>query len=260
MFAIVWTVTPRFAWPGRLGTPRLPRTRWMVPPGFAAAGRPSAPWLSVARWFWTPRFSLAWWLRTPRFPLAWRLRAPRFSLTGRLGTPRFARAARALRPGLARAGRLRFPWSLFPSRVRVPRLAWSRRLGAPRPIAPHRLIPGRPRPFGTMFLFEAIARILVRAAGPPVRAALLAGEGRTPSGRALCFRRLPQPAACEPLHHDILIGALQLRDGRQQLLLIAGAKRRRLAVDQNGPVSESWRHRLILEATDASVSRRASCV
>jgi hypothetical protein len=111
-----------------------------------------------------------------------------------------------------------------------------------------------------MLLFETIARILVRATGPPVRAALLAGEGRTLFGRAFCFRRLPQSAAREPLHHDILIGALQLRDGRQQFLLIAGAKRRWLAVDQNGPVGESWRHRLILGGTDASVSRRASCV
>src|SRR5262249_18981147 len=194
------------------------------------------------------------------FPVAWRLGSPRFPLTWRLGIPRFSLAARALCPGLVRAGRLRPPWSvLFASGFRVPRLARSRRFGAPRPIAP-RLIARRPRPFGTMLLFEAIARILVRATGPPVRAALLAGEGRTPSGRAFCLPRLPQLAAREPPHHDILIGALQLRDGRQQLLLIAGAKRRRLAVDQNGPVSESWRHRLILEGTDASVSRRASCV
>jgi hypothetical protein len=243
----------------------------MATPGFAAAGRPGAPRFSVARRLrtprfpftrrlGTPRFPLAWRLGAPRFPLAWRLGSPRFSLTWRPGTPRFSLAARALCPGLARAGRLRSPrLVVFASGFCVPRLARSRRFGAPGPIA-LRLIARRPRPFGTMLLFEAIARILVRATGPPVRAPLLAGEGRTPSGRAFCLRRLPQLAACEPLHHDILIGTFQLRDGRQQLLLIAGAKRRRFAVDQNGPVSESWRHRLILEGTDASVSRRTSCV
>jgi hypothetical protein len=111
-----------------------------------------------------------------------------------------------------------------------------------------------------VLLLEAIARIFVRATGPPVRAALLAGEGRTPFGRAFRLGRLPQLAAREPLHRDILIGALQLRDGWLQLLRLAGAKRRRLAVDQDGPVRESWRHRLIPGGTDASASRRASCV
>ena len=243
----------------------------MATPGFPAAGRPSAPRLSVAGWFRTPRFSLARRLRTPRFPFSRRLGTPRLPLARRLGTPRLplarrlgtpgsSLAARVLCPRLARAGRLRSPWSvLFASGFRVPRLARSRWLGAPGPIAP-RLIARRPRPFGTMLLFETIARILVRAAGPPVRTAFLAGEGRPPSGRTFCLRRIPQLTAREPPHHDILIGALQLRDGRQQLLLIAGAKRRWLAVDQNGPVSESWRHRLILEGKDASVSRPAWCV
>src|SRR5207244_18458 len=56
------------------------------------------------------------------------------------------------------------------------------------------------------------------------------------------FRRLPQPPAREPFHHHVGVLPPQLIEGGQELFALAGAKGRRLLVDQNGPVRVPWRH------------------
>src|SRR5262249_13681853 len=91
------------------------------------------------------------------------------------------------------------------------------------------------------FLVEPRARVLVLSARAPVAVALLAGLTRTAFGGVLRVGRFPQPSAGEPFHVDVLVGALQLGDRRQQFLPIAGSKGRRLVVDEDRPVSEARR-------------------
>src|SRR6185295_5995793 len=96
-----------------------------------------------------------------------------------------------------------------------------------------------------LLIAELLPRILVLAAGPPVAAAHVAFcAGRrariAPARRgALGVRRLPQLAACEPAQQHVLVRALQLRQRRQQFLVVTRAKCRRLAVDEDRPVREA---------------------
>src|SRR4029077_16046085 len=84
------------------------------------------------------------------------------------------------------------------------------------------------------------------AAGTPVAAAAFDRWLRLLPRFALRLRRIPQPALREPLHRDILIGMLQLRERRQELFPIASAARGRLAVDEDRPVREARGHLCIV--------------
>jgi hypothetical protein len=125
-----------------------------------------------------------------------------------------------------------------------------------------------------MLLFlESIARILVGAAGPPVRAPFFRGPSFIRSSRialrrvrsawpsaksgsagappalevlALGFLCFPQPAPREPFHDDVGILAQQLVERREQLAALARAECRRLVVDQDRPIRVARRHRPIL--------------
>jgi hypothetical protein len=87
-----------------------------------------------------------------------------------------------------------------------------------------------------------LARVGVRPAGPPVAAAWLALRLHVARGPFRLLWRFPQFAAREVPEHDVLVGAPQLRQRRQQFLLLASPERRRFAVDQDGPVDVSGRH------------------
>src|SRR5438067_13495834 len=95
-----------------------------------------------------------------------------------------------------------------------------------------------------LLIAPVLARIFVIAAGPPVFRALLELLRRA-RGNAFRFRRVPQPAAREPAEHDVGVLALQLTEGRQQLVLLARAERGRFAVDENRPVREAGWHPLL---------------
>jgi Uma2 family endonuclease len=126
----------------------------------------------------------------------------------------------------------------------------------------------RPRALGAILFLEAISWILVRSAGTPVAAPPLGAFRPLPArlarraGRvllrlkilALRLARLPQLAAREPAHGDVGVLALQLHERRLQLLALAGAKRRRLVVDQDSPVRVARRHPAILAAFDVAKS------
>jgi len=73
------------------------------------------------------------------------------------------------------------------------------------------------------------ARIFVLTAGPPAFAARgwLLITLRAQIGHRV-FRRIPQLAALEPLHHAVGLRALQLLQRRNQIFRVARAKRRRL--------------------------------
>lgn len=58
--------------------------------------------------------------------------------------------------------------------------------------------------------------------------------------------RLPQTAARKPPEQHVVVGAFQLVERRQQLLLIARTECRRLPVDEDGPVREARRHASVL--------------
>ncbi len=133
----------------------------------------------------------------------------------------------------------------------------------------------RPHAVRAILLLESIARILVHAAGAPILAAVFLvasprriARGRAgrrlpftpfvrPGGRALAplkvfaleLLRLPQPAACEPLHLGVRVLALQLVERRQQFFLLPRAKRRRLVVDEDGPVRVARRHALLWQGS-----------
>jgi hypothetical protein len=90
---------------------------------------------------------------------------------------------------------------------------------------------------------EAVARILVLAAGTPGSGARRAGRMALQfEGHPLFFLRVPQPATREPLHHRVGVFRLQLLQCRLQLLRRVGAERGRLAVEDDGPIRVAWRH------------------
>src|SRR5207245_2626288 len=73
-------------------------------------------------------------------------------------------------------------------------------------------------------LLESIAGIAVVAARSPLPAALFNRRLRR-ALRCLCrFRRLPQPPAREPFHHDVAVLSLQLMERRQKLFTLPRAK------------------------------------
>jgi hypothetical protein len=97
----------------------------------------------------------------------------------------------------------------------------------------------------TLFLarnLEAGARIFVRAARAPVASAILALRLTRAAREALFVRRSPETSSREPAHHGVGVPRLQLTQGREQLLFGAGAKCRRLAVEDDRPVRVAWRH------------------
>ena len=237
----------------RLADPRLPlraRSRWLGLP------RPIV-WRGAARRFVLPGFSLAWRARSIRW-LAGRPIASRRA-GGSIAPATAARSAIRRAPGRRPIGLLaprsiatrRADWLVAPRLRRVARLvAIALRCG----------ILLRPRALGTILLLEPIARILVRAAGAPVAAAPL--RRRRPIASRLARRRRrmlldlkivalrlarrPQLPSREPLHGDVGVLALQLHEGRLQLLALARAEGGRLVVDQNRPVRVAGRHPFIL--------------
>lgn len=95
-------------------------------------------------------------------------------------------------------------------------------------------------------LVEPRSWVLVLSAGAPLRAAPIALLGRIGT-RPLCLLgAVPQPAALEPAHHDVRVGATELLERRQQLFLLLRTKGSRLVVDQNRPVGEAGRHEPIV--------------
>jgi hypothetical protein len=88
---------------------------------------------------------------------------------------------------------------------------------------------------------EACAWVAMFAAWPPIR---LAPFARTAAAHVCLrlFRRLPQPPLAEPLHHRVGMFALELLERRDQLVPLLRAERRRLSLEDDGPVSEAWWH------------------
>src|SRR5438128_2145824 len=125
-----------------------------------------------------------------------------------VGTPVGGRAVRAERPPMLAGGTV------------APRPRLSGRPGRVA-IAPRRGVALGPGALGSVLLLESIARIFVGAAGPPVGTAPVAGELRLSPRRHLRLRGIPQLAPSEPPHDDVLVRAFQLRERRQQLLLVA---------------------------------------
>jgi hypothetical protein len=85
----------------------------------------------------------------------------------------------------------------------------------------------------------------MRPARPPGGPAPL-GRTRLPPGCALGFRRLPDPAAREPFHHDVGIRAAQLVERRQQIVRGSCPERRWLLIDEDRPVRVPRRHDVIV--------------
>jgi hypothetical protein len=85
--------------------------------------------------------------------------------------------------------------------------------------------------------------IAVRPSRPPVSSPRLARRDAAAFEERLGFgRRLPQLAAGIPAQEGIGMLAHQTFERREQLLALGGAKGRRKAVDENGPVGEARRH------------------
>src|SRR6185503_12486627 len=133
-----------------------------------------------------------------------------------------------------RRSRLAFPRFVFAWRPTFDVRLWTFDCVGPRA---HRPVP----------LLEPIARILVRAARPPIGVAPLAARRRL-AVRRLCrtlaalevfvlrFARFPEPAAREPLQGDVRIFSLQLMEGGQELFPLPGPECRWRAVDEDRPV------------------------
>src|SRR5438034_208588 len=69
-------------------------------------------------------------------------------------------------------------------------------------------------------LLEAIARVAMLAAGPPGGGPLWRRRLRRALSGLRLFRRLPEPAAREPLHHDVGVLPPQLIERRQQFFAL----------------------------------------
>jgi hypothetical protein len=116
----------------------------------------------------------------------------------------------------------------------------------------------RPVPFWARCLCSALlaveprARIHVRTAGPPVAPAFLAAPFHVAPRPLRLLRVIPQLAAREPLHDNVLVRALQLRKRRLQLLLLGRTKSRWLVVDQDRPVRIPRRHAAIVQSSGRS--------
>jgi hypothetical protein len=87
---------------------------------------------------------------------------------------------------------------------------------------------------------ELFARVAVFPSRPPLRRSLLAPLQF--ERHALFFRRVPQLAAREPLHHRVGMLRLQLLERRQQLVLRVGTEGGRLAVENDRPVGVARWH------------------
>jgi hypothetical protein len=86
------------------------------------------------------------------------------------------------------------------------------------------------------------ARILVRAAWPPVRVAARRLSSALDERDLRGLRRLPQLAAIEPAQRDVLLRALKLVQRRQQVLAARRSKRRRHGAGQDHPEGLVPRH------------------
>jgi hypothetical protein len=89
---------------------------------------------------------------------------------------------------------------------------------------------------------EALARVLVRAAGTPVAASMFALRAERRAREPLLFLRVPQTSSREPAEHRIRMPHLQLLQRGQQLFFGVRAKRRRLPLENDRPVCVTWRH------------------
>jgi hypothetical protein len=143
------------------------------------------------------------------------------------------------------------PAALLPAIARTaagPIVASARRaLALRRTIAFRSFPPKFLREAAALFVaghLESLAWILVLAAWTPRGPALFAHRGPFALQRfALMFRRFPQPAACKPHHPCVRMPRLQLPKRGRELLLRARAKRRRLILENDGPVGEAGRHK-----------------
>jgi hypothetical protein len=111
-------------------------------------------------------------------------------------------------------------------RTRIPSIA-SRPVGKAAPL----LVAGD---------VESRARIAVLAARPPLSIAALAAAAVLPC--PCVFRGRPELAAAEPHHRGVGMLALQLFQGREQIVALRRAERRRLPFDDDRPVGETRRH------------------
>ena len=102
-------------------------------------------------------------------------------------------------------------------------------------------------------LLEPCSRVLVLAARPPFRASLFAELGLALS-LPLRIWRLPESPARKPFHHDVLVGAAELMEGRQQVFLSFRAKRSRLLIDEDGPIHVARRHEGIVQSLIPEIS------
>jgi len=91
-------------------------------------------------------------------------------------------------------------------------------------------------------LLESIAGIAVFAARPPVAAAFFGRRFRRALRGLRRLGRLPQSSAREPLHDDVGVLPAKLMESGEKLFALAGAKGRRLLVDENRPVRVARGH------------------
>lgn len=113
-----------------------------------------------------------------------------------------------------------------------------------------------PVPFGLLGVLIFLAWVLMIAARPPLAVAwrcLAIGSRPLPpaltlteSLRARSFPRLPELASLEPLQRGRRMLLAQPVERGQQLLHVVRTKRRRLIVDDDGPVRVTRRHSVIL--------------
>jgi hypothetical protein len=123
--------------------------------------------------------------------------------------------------------------SFLPSRSLRFRLTGSLAL-----VAPHAF--GKTPPLLVTRDLESRARIAMLAAGPPLLVPPLSSAATLGSARVL--GRGPEPSPREPHHHRIGMLALQLLEGRDEVVAVLRAESRGLAFNDDRPVGETWGH------------------
>jgi hypothetical protein len=156
---------------------------------------------------------------------------------------------------LTSAGGLRFPVRLLRSPRPFTGLAFLLRRTAIRlglPLWPLRFRPAgsftlvAPHPFGesppllVARDLEARPRVAVLSPGTPVLAAPIGSA--PPLRRPRFIRRGPQPPAREPHHDRVGMLALELLEGRNEVVAILRTESGWLALDDDCPVGETGRH------------------
>jgi hypothetical protein len=123
------------------------------------------------------------------------------------------------------------------------------RASAPRAIGAAQ-VRGEAPPLLVARHLELLARVAMLPPGSPLGRAFLRRAFQL-ERHALFFRRVPQLAAREPLHHGVGMLGLQLLQGRQQLLLRVRAESGRLPFENDRPVGVARRHRRLRTSMNA---------